>query len=80
MAMVRVSEAAHKSLKEIATTCGIPMQTALDEAIEAHRRRVFLEGLNDDFAALRANPDAWREEQEERALWEQTLSDGLEDE
>jgi hypothetical protein len=80
MAMVRVSETAHKGLKEIATTRGVPMQTALDEAIEAYRRRVFLEGLNEDFAALRADPAAWSAEQEERALWEQTLSDGLGDE
>lgn len=56
------------------------MQAVLDSAVEAYRRRVFLEGLNEDFAALRADRDAWQEEEEERKLWEVTLSDGLEPE
>jgi len=30
-------------------------------------------------AALRKNSKAWKEEIKERELWEQTLSDGLED-
>lgn len=49
----------------------------LDEAVAAYRKTVFLQKLNEDFAVLRAHPEAWEEEQEERDLWEQTLSDGL---
>jgi hypothetical protein len=39
------------------------------KAIEAYRRQRILDGINDDCAALRADPAAWSEEQEERAFW-----------
>ncbi len=77
MSVLRISETAHRNLREISRVQRRPMQAVLDSAVEAYRRKVFLEGLNADFAALRADPDAWREEEEERALWETTLSDGL---
>ena len=76
MSMVRISDSAHKTLKEIAANQGSPMQAVLEDAIDAHRRRLFLEGLNDDFAALRKDESAWREEGAERAVWENTLLDG----
>jgi len=47
--------------------------------ISEHERRAFLEGCNADYARLRADPDAWREELEERAAWDCTLMDGLKD-
>jgi hypothetical protein len=40
----------------------------------------FVKGLAADFAALRADPEAWAEELAERALWDNTNADGLEDE
>ena len=55
-----------------------PTQRAqLDCEVE---QQCFLEGLAGDFAALRNNPAAWLEEQEERTVWDNTLGDGLEDE
>ena len=45
-----------------------------DEAIVFYEQAL---KLNEDFAALRADPKAWQEEQEERALWEKSLADGL---
>jgi len=56
------------------------MQAVLDKAIEHYRREKFLRDANADYAALRRNPKAWKEELKERALWEQTLSDGLAEE
>ncbi len=56
------------------------MQSILDRAIEAYRRERFLREANADFAALKKNRKAWREELAERKLWERTLSDGLDDE
>ena len=75
---VRISTKAHKSLKELSDLTGEPMPAVLDKAIEAYRRRQFLQGLADDFARLRQNPKAWRQELEERAQWDATLADGLE--
>jgi hypothetical protein len=50
----------------------------IDEpAIDSYRREKFLEKANAAFAALRGNPEAWSEEQQERGLWDRTTGDGL---
>ena len=74
---VRVTRQTHQHLTTLAHEGGVSMQTVLDRAVEVYRRRAFLEGLNGDFATMRANPEAWAEETEERELWERTLADGL---
>ena len=56
------------------------MQSVLDRAIEAYRRERFLRDANADFAALKKDRKAWRDELAERKLWERTLGDGLDDE
>jgi hypothetical protein len=48
--------------------------------MDDEQRKRFLEGLNDDFARLRRDARAWNEELEERAAWDATLADGLEEE
>ena len=63
-------------MKELAELTGEPMPAVLDKAIEACRRRQFLQGLAADFARLRQNPKAWQQELEERAEWDTTLADG----
>jgi mRNA interferase MazF len=56
------------------------MQHVLAEAVEAYSRQLLLERTNAGYASLRADPERWREEVEERALWEATLSDDLDPE
>jgi hypothetical protein len=75
---VRVTKHTHQQLTALAKEKGLSMQTILDLAVETYRRQSFLEALNADFASLRAKPEEWTEEMEERKLWEQTLADGLE--
>ena len=53
------------------------MQAVADRAIEEYCRQRFLEAVNADYAALRADPEAWAEYQQELAIWEVTLMDGL---
>ncbi len=65
-------------LRELASRQCQPLQTVLKEAIESYRREKFLEQANTAFATLRSDPEAWREERQERALWEQAAGDGLE--
>jgi len=77
-ATIRISQTSWKSLKEVADSASESMQAILDKAIETYRRQWFLEQANKAFAALKAKPDAWREEIEERAQWDITLQDGLE--
>ncbi|MGD0695420.1 MAG: toxin-antitoxin system protein [Terriglobia bacterium] len=56
------------------------MVSVLDEAVEEYRRRRIFEKAHAAYARLRKNRKAWKEELEERALWDATLSDGLENE
>ncbi len=73
---VRLSRATHQTLRDLSVEIGESMQTILEQAVEQYRRRRFLEGLNDDFKALKEDQLAWQEELEERALWDKTLLDG----
>jgi predicted transcriptional regulator len=75
---IRIDEQALAVLRELARRQRQPVQTVLRQAIDSYRREKFLEEANAAFAALRSHPDAWREEQQERDLWDQTAGDGLE--
>jgi hypothetical protein len=75
---VRISSATHQLLRHLSAEVGESMQTIVEAAIEQYRRRRFLEGLNQDFKALKADTQAWQEELAERALWDNALLDGVE--
>ncbi len=70
---VPISERAHETLRALAERERQPVQTVLDRAIEEYRRKTFLDQTNEAFRALRDDPVAWRDEQEERAVWDATL-------
>ncbi len=74
---VRIDQETWEILKELTGMLGEPMQKVLAKAIEAHRRQLVLEKSNAAFAALRADPQAWQEEQAERREWDTTSADGL---
>ena len=76
----KISELTHVALKQLSEQTGKPMQVVLDEAVEVYRREKFFEELNSKVLAVKANPQAWKEELAERKLLEGTLSDGLDDE
>ena len=76
-ATVRISDQSKNTLREISEESGESMQAIVDKAIEEYRRKRFLEAVNADYAALRADPEAWAEHQKELALWDCTLMDGL---
>ncbi|HZV05210.1 MAG TPA: hypothetical protein VE999_09025 [Gemmataceae bacterium] len=71
------SETARQILRELAEQTGQTTTDILDKALDAYRRKLFFEQLNAGYAALRADPQAWAEEFEERNLWDATLMDGL---
>jgi hypothetical protein len=75
--IVRMSPRAHDLLRRLAEEEQQSMQAVLDEALERYRRERFLRAANADFAALRNNRQAWKQELRERKLWEQTLADRL---
>ncbi len=77
---VRIDEATRDKLRIIANSENEPIHVILERAIEDYRRKRFLEDANRAYNALRQNQKAWAEELEERAVWDATLSDNLEDE
>ena len=76
---VRISEQSRSSLKRLATGEGKTMQQVLDAAIEAYRRQRFLEEANQAYAKLRSDSEEWAAELEERAAWDATMGDDLDD-
>ena len=65
-------------LRELARKQHQSLQAVLKEAIDSYRREKFLHEANVAFAALRRNPKAWNEEQQERRIWDLSAEDGLE--
>ena len=79
MTTIRVSEKTRATLRELALEVGVPMHEVAAKAVELYRRQHLLQATNAAYAALRGDPEAWQELQAERAAWETTLADGLED-
>ena len=76
---MRISSEARETLRRLSVQTGRKLQDLVDEAVERYRRELLLKEANTAFVALRSDKTAWAEEEIERAAWEQTLPDGLED-
>jgi predicted DNA-binding protein len=76
---IRITPRSKSALRALAKQEGKPMQAVLDDAIERYQRDKFLDEVNAAYATLRNDPKAWKAEQSERALWDKTLADGLND-
>jgi predicted transcriptional regulator len=74
---VRISEASHHILRELAEQTGQTMMDVLDKALDAYRRKLFFAQLNAGYAELRADSNAWAQHLAERKLWDATLMDGM---
>jgi predicted transcriptional regulator len=70
----------HQVLQDLAARTAEPVEVVLKKALEEYRRKRFWDETNAAYAALRADPQAWQEELEERAITEGTLADGLDEE
>jgi hypothetical protein len=80
MTSVQISEKSLEVVRNISERNGLEISDVLDKAVEAYRREVFLDDTNRAFETMRDDSGSWQEELEERALWEDTLSDGVNDE
>jgi len=67
-------------LDELARLEHASLAEVLAKAVEAYWGQRLAESSNMAYSALRADPQAWHELEEERAAWEATLTDGLDDE
>lgn len=78
MPTTRITEKTRNILRILSNETGKSMQVIMEQAIERYRRHVFLEQNNQAFTALKSNTESWKEEQEERTLWDNALNDGQE--
>ena len=77
---IRLPARTYARLRGLARASGKPMSTVIDEAIDRYESERFFRDLDAAYRELRADHEAWQEEEAERAELEQTLSDGLGDE
>jgi hypothetical protein len=74
---VSITEASYQVLKALAEHTGDSETSVLEKALDAYRRKVFFDQLNQGYAELRTDADAWKEHLTEREQWDATLLDGL---
>jgi hypothetical protein len=78
--MVRIRDEDHEMAKELAEGAGMSISEVVSRALEEYRRKHFLYGLAEDFAALRVRDRDWEDEIEERRAWDGVLGDDIESE
>jgi predicted transcriptional regulator len=74
---IPISDTTQRTIAELAARTGQAPAAILDKAIEEYRRKMFFEAMDAGYAALRADEDAWSDEQAQRRMWDTTNSDGL---
>ena len=77
---IRVSIEVREKIAELSKAEGKTTAQLIKEMVEEREKQQFFEGLAEDFRRLRNDPEAWADYQNEIALWDSTLMDGLEDE
>lgn len=79
-AIVRIDRQTDLVLTALAKQRNEDKKKVLAESVEMLRRESMLEALCEAYTELRDNPEAWAEEQAERAAWESTALAGLKNE
>jgi predicted transcriptional regulator len=80
MATVRVEKKLHDTLRELSKAEHRPIGEVIEDAVERYQKDKFWREMHEGFARLRADPVAWKEYQDETALWDSLSNDGLENE
>jgi hypothetical protein len=74
---IRISTKTHFLLQEMAREENEPIQKLVDRMLTEYRKKRYWEKANRAYKKLKEDPEAWREEIEERKAWEATLADDL---
>ncbi len=77
--LIRISENAFEMLRQLEQESGDSKQVIIEKVLERLMRENLLKKGNEAYEELRRNPKAWQEEIEERKVWQQADTDGLED-
>ena len=65
---IRVTDETHRRIADLAERTGNPMTEVVSRAVDALERQVYFAELNRRFDELRAEPEAWAEIVDERAV------------
>ncbi len=76
---IRVSHRTRALIHDLARLDGVTMQETVERAVETFRRQRLLRETNAAYAAVVADPAALADLERERAEWDATLADGMED-
>jgi predicted transcriptional regulator len=76
---MRVNDDTRNVVDVLAKQLGISLQTVVAQAVEAYRRQLIIEDANAAYARLRADSAAAALFDQEHALFETALGDGLAD-
>lgn len=78
MPTTRIRESDHELLQGLAEKTGKQHQQIIHEALDAYQRQRLLDEINVAYGRLKANPEDWEEELDERRAWDNALGDGIE--
>src|SRR5665811_1464622 len=67
---VRVEEKLAVTLRDLAAEERRPIGQVIESAIAQYQKEKFWNGVHDDFTRLRSDPAAWKDYQDELALFE----------
>jgi hypothetical protein len=76
---VRIREETRDALRDLERQTGERTPDLLARAVDQFRRSLIIAETNVAYGALRADDSAWNETEAERNEWDETLSDGLDD-
>jgi hypothetical protein len=77
---VRVDDKLAATLRKLAVEERRPIGQVIEDAVARYQKEKFWRGVHEDFARLRSDPAAWKDYQDELALFEGGSMDGLEQE
>ncbi len=77
--MIRITDSTSKTLEKLVKMIGKSKQILLERAVEEFMREQFLKKTNKEYAEIKANPQLWAKELQEREEWDICLKDGLDD-
>jgi hypothetical protein len=77
MTTIRVPTATHDRLKRLANQQSRPIELVIDKLLDDYEKREFFAGLGEDFARLRTDADSVKDYEDEVAVWDAMLKDGL---
>lgn len=77
MPTTRIRESDHQLLQGLAEKTGKQHQEIIHEALDAYERQRLLDEINAAYARLKANPEEWQDELDERRIWDKAVGDGI---